>query len=273
MINASIPSVLACLLGVCMSWLSPAILNAQISICNYGPGDTTVGFYPSPDSLPSTINFDIYDEWVNFVLPTSIQVFGTTIPIDSARLEQVNRLPSPFQWDCATPNTNCRVDFDGAWRRSCVHISAQLPVTINYIVTYTDTIEFQFTYWVSPFGASGTITQIFKLFLWVEGPHADDFGIGILDPQPESGFRLSIAGNPITSNSTLLVEGNIPPDTQLEVFDKMGKRIWDQPIGPTLEESHILPLSSILPTLSNGVYWIGLRQHNEWLCQPLMISK
>jgi hypothetical protein len=76
-------------------------LDAQVCVVDYS--QTSVGIYP--DTLPSTIAGDFYDEDVTFVLPTDTMGFDfTNFQIVSANV------PIGMSWECSNNQNGCNYD-------------------------------------------------------------------------------------------------------------------------------------------------------------------
>ena len=247
-------------------------LNAQ---CTPSTMYTEVGIYPS-DSLPPAEVGKPYSTQIDLVLPrdTTISfpplINNLTISFCDFILDTIENLPAGLTYECDVPGCAWTVDHNiGVISRGCVTISGTptdtlegdtLDAIIRITPGYVDSTDFTCD-------VDSLKNQLDLLGLWpvVQAFLAQPFNIhwtidqgnvGIDDLFNKEALSLQLFPNPTDGNSSLRFE--LPEATQSEIaiYDMMGRQVNQIQSGELYRGHHEFELN--MDGLTDGIYLVRL---------------
>lgn len=97
-------------------------------------------------------------------------------------------------------------------------------------------------------------------------------GTGIKENE-RSQLQVQIFPNPITPNSVIMIESNVSGAAVLSVYDRTGKRIFNQDVDVNAGRNFMSASDFPLMNLDNGVYFLLLNDGKNSYRQKLVVNK
>lgn len=247
-------------------------LNAQ---CTPSTVQTSVGIYPV-DSLPPAEVGVAYSTQIDLVLPRDTTVSfpplinNLTISFCEFILDTIENLPPGLTYECDVPGCVWTIDHNiGVISRGCVTISGTptdtlagdtLDAVINITPGYIDSTSFECN-------VDSLRDQLNMLGLWpvVQALLAQPFNIhwtiaagnvSIDDRFNRATLGLRLFPNPTEGNSSLRFELPEATNSDIALYDMMGRKIKQLHAGELFPGTHEFEVSTA--DLPNGIYLVRL---------------
>ena len=194
-----------------LAWWLPALWGQ--TVCT--PDTTVTGI--EPDTLPAATVGQPYDEVIYFKIPTSRDVFGNVIPIDSALIDTLKGFPPSFSYQCNQPE--------------CLYLGGEAGcIRITGTPTRADTglhyIKVFAVIYTVINGAHATLPQLDSLPFIVE----DTALVTAIAPIHDGRARFRIGPTPMTDVLVVEGEGLTAGRASIHIYSLLGHEMARQDV-------------------------------------------